>query len=147
MGFQQEYNTCTEWDAVDELKPIPSYIGQQCIQMEANILIDWNIDASLQEPKTIHLIEFDSVTSDSVYTHVTLNDKICHAKLDTGAQINMMTGSLFKHIGKTNRLPLFLKSDVNLVGYGNRNIEYIGKTVLDHCSFDSNQDFLCNKAK
>ena len=42
-----------------------------------------------------------------------------------------MTESLFKHIGKTNKLPLFLKSDVKLVGYGNRNIEYIGTTVLD----------------
>ena len=85
----------------------------------------------MQEPKTIHLIEIDSVASDSVYTHVTLNDKICHAKLDTGAQINMMTESLFKHIGKTNKLPLFLKPDVKLVGYGKRNIEYIGTTVLD----------------
>ena len=65
------------------------------------------------------------------YTHVTLNDKICCAKLDTGAQINVMTESLFKRIGKTNKLPLFPKSDVKLVGYGNRNIEYIGTTVLD----------------
>ena len=63
--------------------------------------------------------------------HVTLDDKICCAKLDTGAQINTITESLFKRIGKTNKLPLFLKSDVKLVGYGNRNIEYIGTTVLD----------------
>ena len=34
-----EYDTCTELDAVDELEPISSYIGQQCIQMEANIQI------------------------------------------------------------------------------------------------------------
>ena len=37
----------------------------------------------------------------------------------------------FKCIGKTNKLPLFLKSNVKLVGYGNRNIEHIGTTVLD----------------
>ena len=92
---------------------------------------DWNIDALLQEPKTIHLIEIDSIASDSVYTHVTLNNKICHAKLDTGAQINVMTESLFKHIGKINKLPLYPKSDVKLVGYGNRNIGYIGTTVVD----------------
>ena len=90
-----EYDTCTEWDAVGELEPISSFIGQQCIQMEANIPTDWNIDALLQEPKTIHLIEIDSVASDSVYTHVTLSDEIYHAKLDTGAQINMMPESLF----------------------------------------------------
>ena len=84
--------------------------------MEANILTDWNIDTLM--PKTIHLIEIDSVTSDSVYTHVTLHDEICHAKLDTGAQINE---SLFKHIGKINKL--YSKSDVKLVGCGNKNIE------------------------
>ena len=68
--------------------------------MEANILTDWNTDALLQEPKTTHLIEIDSVASDSVYTHITLNDEICHAKLDTGAQINGMTESLLKCIGR-----------------------------------------------
>ena len=70
-GASTEYEVCTEWDAVDELEPISSYIGQQCIQMETNIPTDWNIDALLQEPKKIHLIEIDSITSDSVYTHVT----------------------------------------------------------------------------
>ena len=95
--------------------------------MEANILTDWNIDALL--PKTVHFIAIDSIAS--VYTHVTLNDKICHAKLDTGAQINVMTESLFKCIGRINKLPLYPKSDVKLVGYGNRNIEYIGTTVVD----------------
>ena len=98
-------------------------------------------------PKTIHLIEIDSITSDSVYTHVTLNDEICHAKLDTGAQINVMTESLFKHIGKTNKLPLFPKSDVKLVGYGNRNIKYIGTMVLDvtHLSQNKKPTFYVTK--
>ena len=129
-GAPIESDVGTEWYAVEDLKPISSHIGHQCIQMEANIPTDWNIDALLP-PKTTHLIEIDSVTSDSVYTHVTLNYKICHAKLDTGAQINMMTESLFKHIGRINKLPLYPKSDVKLVDYGNRNIEYIGTTVVD----------------
>ena len=42
-----------------------------------------------------------------------------------------MTESLFKHIGKINKLLLYPKSDVKLVGYGHRNIEYIGTTVVD----------------
>ena len=82
-------------------------------------------------PKTIHLIEIDSVTSDTVHTHVTINDEICCAKLDTDAQINVITESLFKCIRKINKLLLYPKSDVKLVGYGNRNIEYIGTTVVD----------------
>ena len=115
--------------------------------MEVNIPTDWNIDALMPMSKTIHLTEIDSITSDSVYTHVTLNDKICHAKLDTGAQINVLTESLFKCIGKTNKLPLFLKSDVKLVGYRNRNIEYIGTTVLDiaHLSQNKKATFYATK--
>ena len=70
-GAPIEHDVCTEWYTVEDLKPISSHIGQQCIQIEANILTDWNIDALLQESKTIHLIDIDSVTSDSVYTHVT----------------------------------------------------------------------------
>ena len=130
-GVPTEYDVCTEWDAVDELEQISSHIGQQCIQMEANILTDWNIDALMT--KTIHLIEIDSIASDSVYTHVTLNDEICHAKLDTGAEINMMTESLFKSnvLGGSTSCCCTPKSDVKLVGYGNRNIEYIGTTVVD----------------
>ena len=128
-GVPTEYDVYTEWDPVDKLEPISSHIGQQCIQMEANIPMDWNIDALI--PKTIHLIEIDSVASDSVYAHVTINDEMCHTKLDTGTQINVMTESLFKCIGKINKLPLYPKSDVKLVGYGNRNIEYIGRTVVD----------------
>ena len=128
-GAPIKHEVCTEWYTVEDLKPISSHIGHQCIQMEADILTDWNSDALL--PKAIHLIEIDSVTSDSVYTHVTLNDKVCSAKLDAGAQINMMTESPFKHIGMINKLPLYPKSDVKLVGYGNRNTEYIGTTVVN----------------
>ena len=106
-GAPIEYDVCSEWCEVEDLKPISSYIGHQCIQVEANIPKDWNIDALLQEPKTMHLIAIDSIASDSVYTHVTLNDKICHAKIDTGAQINMITESLFKCIGKITKLPLY----------------------------------------
>ena len=109
-----EYDVCTEWDAIDELEPISSHIGQQCIQMEANIPTDWNIDALM--PKTIHLIEIDSIASDSVYTHMAINDEICCAKLDTFAQINVMTESLFKCIGKINKLPLYYNWLVMAIG-------------------------------
>ena len=145
-GAPIEHDVCTEWYTVENLKPISSHIGHQCIQMEANIPTDWNIDALLQS-KTIHLIEIDSITSDSIYTHVALNNKICHAKLDTGAQINMMRESLFKCIGKINKLPLYPKSDIKLVGSGNRNIKYIGTTVVDvtHLTQTKNATFYVTK--
>ena len=56
-GAPIEQNVCTEWYTVKELKPISSHIGHHCIQMEANILTDWTIDALLQGPRIIHLIE------------------------------------------------------------------------------------------
>ena len=58
-GAPIEYDVGTEWYTVEDLEPISSYIDHQCIQMEANIPTDWNIDALLQEPKTIHLTEID----------------------------------------------------------------------------------------
>ena len=66
-GAPTEY-IFTEWCETEDLKPIPSYIGHQCIQMEANILADWNIDALL--PKTVQ-----TPLPLTVHTHVTLNDK------------------------------------------------------------------------
>ena len=71
-GAPMEHDVCTEWCEIEDLKPISSYIGHQCIQMEANILTDWNIDALLPL-KTIHLIEIDSIDSDYVYRHVHLS--------------------------------------------------------------------------
>ena len=106
---------------VEDFKPVTS---------ETNIRTNWCID-DLLHVNTVHLIEIDSVASDSVQTHITLNDEICHAKLDTGAQINVMTKTLFKCITRVNKLPLFLKSDVKLVRYGNKNIDYVGTTVLN----------------
>ena len=50
-GAPTGYEVCTEWDAVDRLEPISSYIGQQCIQMETNIQTDWNIDDLLQNQR------------------------------------------------------------------------------------------------
>ena len=66
-GAPIEFDVGTEWYTVEDLKPISSHIGHQCIQMEANIPTDWNIDALLPT-QTIHLIEIDSITSDCVYT-------------------------------------------------------------------------------
>ena len=111
-AMTKEFTMPVEWYTVEDVEPTSSQIGHHCIQMEANIPTDRNIDALLQEPKTIYLIEIDSVTSDSVYVHVPLNNKICHAKLDTGAQVNVMTESLFKCIRKINKLPLYPKSAI-----------------------------------
>ena len=66
-GTPIEHDVCTEWYTVENLKPISSHIGHQCIQMQTNIRMNWNIDALL--PKTIHLIEIDSIASE-FYIHM-----------------------------------------------------------------------------
>ena len=48
-----------------------------------------------------------------------------------GAQINVMFMTVFKDIQKVQKLPLFPKFCIKLVGYGNRTIEYLGTTKLE----------------
>ena len=43
-GAPIEYDVDTEWYTVEDLEPISSQIGHQCIQMEANILTDWRLE-------------------------------------------------------------------------------------------------------
>ena len=63
------------------------------------------------------------------YSNVQLNGVTLEAKQDTGAQINIM--SVFKDIQKVQRLPLFPKSCIKLIGYRNKTIEYLGTTKLE----------------
>ena len=53
-GAPIEHDVCTEWYTVEDLKPISSHIGHQCIQMETNIPTDWNTDALLPKGNTSH---------------------------------------------------------------------------------------------
>ena len=59
-GAPPKGDVCTEWYTVEELEQISSHIHNHCIQMEANILTDWNVDALLQGPRTVHCNEIDS---------------------------------------------------------------------------------------
>ena len=75
----------------------------------------------------------------TVYTHVTLNDKICHAKLDTGPQINVLGRSISCH---------YIPSQMSN-GWLWKNIKYIRTTVVDAVHMTQNQEgyFLRNKAE
>ena len=48
-----------------------------------------------------------------------------------GAQINVMSMTVFKDIQKVQKLSLFPKSCIELLGYRNRTIEYLGTTKLE----------------
>ena len=110
------------WETLEDIQPIDICIASHTIQMEVGAPLNWSID----------LIEVNDVQSDIVYSNVQLNGVVLKAKQDTGAQINVMSITVFKDIQKSgHKLPLYPKSCVKLVGYGNRVIEYLGTTKIE----------------
>ena len=94
--------------------------------MEMANHLDWSFD--------VHLIEIDDVHTDVVYSNVELIRIILKGKQDTGAQINVLSKTVFQTLEKRNeKLPLYPKTCVKLVGYGNMTINYLGTTKID-CS-------------
>ena len=65
-----------------------------------------------------------------IYSNIQMNGVVLKAKQDTGAQINIMSMTVFKDIQKVQKLPLYPKSCIKLVGYGNRIIKYLGTTKV-----------------
>ena len=89
--------------------------------MEVRMPLNWSID----------LTEIDDVQADVIYSNEQLNGVTLKAKQDMGAQINVMSMTVFKDIQKVQKLPLFPKSCIKFVGYRNRPIEYLGTTKLE----------------
>ena len=67
-----------------------------------------------------------------VYSNVELNGIVLKAKQDTGAQINVLSKTVFQTLQNRNddKLPLYPKTCVKLVGYGNKTINYLGTTKI-----------------
>ena len=84
--------------------------------MEVGTPLNWSMD--------FHLIEIDDVQADVVHSNIEVNGMVLKAKQDTGAQINVMSRNVFKDIQHEQKLPLYPKTCIKLVGYGNRTINY-----------------------
>ena len=106
------------WESTEDIQSIHVCTVSHTVQMEAGMPLNWSID----------LIEIDDVQADVVHSNVQLNGVTLQAKQDTGAQINVMPMTVFKDIQKVQRLPLFPKSCIKLIGYRNKTIEYLGTT-------------------
>ena len=109
------------WESTEDIQPIHICTASHTIQMEVGSPSNWSID----------LIEVDDVQADVVYSNVQLKGVVLKAKQDTGAQSNVMSMTVFKYIQKDQKLPLYPKSCVKLVGYGNKAIEYLGTTKIE----------------
>ena len=73
--------------------------------MEIGTPLNWSMD--------LHLIEIDDVQADVVYSNIEVNGVILKAKQDTGAQINVMSRTVFKDIQREHKLPLYPKTCIN----------------------------------
>ena len=59
-----------------------------------------------------------------------LNGTVLKVKQDTGAQIIVLSKTVFQTVQKNCKLPLYPKTCVKLVGYGNKIINYLGTTKI-----------------
>ena len=88
-GSPVECNIDVQWESSNEdIMPINSYITTHTISMEVANPLDWSFD--------VHLIELDDVHTDVVYSNVELNGTVLKAKQDTGAQINVLSKTVFQ---------------------------------------------------
>ena len=65
-----------------------------------------------------------------VYSNIELNGTVLKAKQDTGAKINVLSKTVFQTLQKVCKLPLYPKTCVKLVGYGNKVMDYLGTTKM-----------------
>ena len=76
--------------------------------MEMANPLDWSFE--------VHLIKIDDIHTDVVYSNIELNGIVLKAKQDTGAQINVLSKTVFQTLQKRNddKLPLYPKTGVNM---------------------------------
>ena len=130
-GSPLEYSVnAIKWELSEELSPINSYITSHVIPVEMANPLNWSFD--------VHLIEIDDIHTDVVYSNVELNGVVLKGKQDTGAQINVLSTKVSKSLNSHNKLPLYLKTDVKLVCYGNKLINYLDTTKIQ-CNHNGTQ--------
>ena len=86
LGSPVECNIDVLWELCEDIMPINSYITSHTVPMEAASPPDWSFD----------LIEIDDIHTDVLYSNIELNGIVLKAKQDTGAQINVLSKTVFK---------------------------------------------------
>ena len=123
QGSPVECNVDVQWELCEDIVPINSYIATRTVPMEVANPLDWSFD--------VYLIEIDDIHTDVVYSNIELNGIVFKEKQDTGAQINVLSKTVFQTLQKmSSKLPLYPKTCVMLVGYGNKSINYFGMTKI-----------------
>ena len=101
-GSLVECNIDVQWETGDAILPMSTYITDHVVAIEVGKPLDWSFD--------VHLIEVHDV-------HTELNGSVLKAKQDTGAQMNMLSKTVFQTLQKECKLPLYPKTCVKLTGW------------------------------
>ena len=116
QGSPVECNIDVQWETCDAILPINTYITDHAVPVEVTKPLDWSFD--------VYLIEIDDVHTDIIYSNIELNGTVLKAQQDTGTQINVLSKTVFQTLQKECKLPLYPKTCVKLVRYGNQIINY-----------------------
>ena len=79
-------------ESCEDIVPINSYITTHAVPMEIANPLDWSFD--------VHLIKIDDIHTDGVYSNIELNRVVLKAKQDMGAQINVLSKTVFQILQK-----------------------------------------------
>ena len=121
-GSPVECNIDVQWELCENIVSINTYIATLTVPIEVANPLDWSFD--------VYLTEIDLHT-DVVHSNIELNRIVLKAKQDTGAQINVLSKSVFQTLQKkSGKLPLYPKTCVKLVRYGNKTINYLVTTKI-----------------
>ena len=83
-----------QWESCEDISPINLYITSHTVPMEIANPLDWSFD--------VYLLEIDNVHTDVVCSNIELNRIVLKAKQDTGAQINVLSKTVFQTSQKRN---------------------------------------------
>ena len=87
-GSLVECNIGVQWETCGDILPISRCFTDYVIPIQVGEPLDWSFD--------VHLIEIDDIHTDMVYSNVELNGTVLKAKQDTGAQINVLSKTVFQ---------------------------------------------------
>ena len=91
-GSPAECNIDVQWETCDDILPISAHITDHTIPIQVGELLGWSFD--------VYLNEIDEIHTDVVYSNIELNGTVLKAKQDTGAQINVLSKTVFQTLQK-----------------------------------------------
>ena len=87
-GSPVKCNIGIQWETCDDILPISTYITDHTIPIQVSKPLNCSFD--------VYLIEIEDAHTDVVYSNIELNGTVLKAKQDTGAQINVLSKTVFQ---------------------------------------------------